>query len=111
MNDMTSTTAFARVRTDHVQTLKTMIDGAGERPLNSLDRCDRCGAQAHSTFTVNTHETALKFCGRHTRIHLDSLLDLDLAGFWIDRNELFSVPELRVPWQGQVKAGDGLTDA
>lgn len=111
MSDMTTATSFARVGTDQVQTLKTMIDSSEERPLNSLDRCARCGAQAHSTFLLENHETPLMFCGRHTRVHLDALLSLNLASFWIDKNELFSVPELKIPWHGSAKAGDGLTDA
>lgn len=108
---MSTTTKFARVSDKHVQTLKLMIDAGGNNTLDTRDRCDRCGAQAHSSFLLEGNESPLKFCGRHTRLHLDVLLELNLATFWIAESELFSVPELKVPWAGAAKSGDGLTDS
>lgn len=108
---MTSMTQFARVSDQQVETLKAMIDRAEPRPLNSLDRCDRCSARAQSVFHLEAQTAPLMFCGRHTRLHLDALLDCNPVSFWIDPTELFSVTALKVPAPSRVKDGDGLTGA
>lgn len=41
----------------------------------AVDRCDRCGAQAHAAATVKAG--SLLFCGHHYREHSEALL---LAG-------------------------------
>lgn len=106
-----SNTSIATVRLDQVQVLKSMIDRAEPRPINTLDRCDRCGAEAQSTFHFAFAENPLKFCGNHMRKHLDVLLDNAPTSFWIDKDQLFAVSALEVPEVSRRKSGDGLTDA
>jgi hypothetical protein len=40
---------------------------SADRPLNSLDRCDRCGAQAYVRVVLATSGGELLFCGHHAR--------------------------------------------
>lgn len=106
-----SNTSIATVRKDQVIVLKSMIDRAEPRPLKATDRCDRCGAAAQSTFHFEFAENPLMFCGYHTRMHLDVLLDKLPVSFWIDKQQLFAVSALDVPEVSRLKSGDGLTDA
>lgn len=40
------------------------------QPLNALDRCDRCGAQAYIRFTrAGDGKGEILFCGHHNREH------------------------------------------
>lgn len=106
-----SNTSIATVRKDQVTVLKSMIDRAEPRPLNATDRCDRCGAAAQSVFHFTFGENPLMFCGYHTRMHLDVLLDKLPVSFWIDKDQLFAVSALAIPEVSRRKSGDGLTDA
>lgn len=42
-----------------------------EAPLEVVDRCDRCGAQAKARVTL--HNGELLFCGHHYREHAEAL--------------------------------------
>lgn len=54
----------------------TVIDPQVPAPLTekltALDRCDRCGAQAYTRFSMKGME--LLFCSHHTREHEPKLL-------------------------------------
>lgn len=45
----------------------TMTTAVASRELNSLDRCDRCGAQAYVRAVLESSAGELLFCGHHAR--------------------------------------------
>lgn len=45
-------------------------------PLDALDRCDRCGAQAYVRVTLGGGGELL-FCAHHARQHEDKLRSMD----------------------------------
>ncbi len=45
-------------------------------PLDALDRCDRCGAQAYVRVTLGGGGELL-FCAHHARQHEDKLRELE----------------------------------
>ena len=44
-----------------------MTAAVATRELNSLDRCDRCGAQAYVRAVLESSGGELLFCGHHAR--------------------------------------------
>ncbi|HEY8294229.1 MAG TPA: hypothetical protein VIG41_02725 [Micrococcaceae bacterium] len=44
-----------------------MTTALASRELNTLDRCDRCGAQAYVRVTLESSGGELLFCGHHAR--------------------------------------------
>ncbi len=48
---------------------------APSRPLNAMDLCDRCGAQAYVR-VVLPDSGELLFCAHHSRQHLEALAKL-----------------------------------
>ncbi len=44
-----------------------MTTAVALRELNTLDRCDRCGAQAYVRAILQTSGGELLFCGHHSR--------------------------------------------
>ncbi|WP_035812468.1 DUF7455 domain-containing protein [Jiangella gansuensis] len=59
-------------------------------PLNAVDRCDSCGAQAYIRVVLS--EGDLLFCGHHGRRHEDKLRPIALE--WQDETgKLHAQPE------------------
>ncbi len=50
--------------------------------LTTLDRCDRCGAQAYVRVILETSGGELRFCGHHARAVETTLRPL--ASEWLD---------------------------
>lgn len=44
-----------------------MTTAVASRELNTLDRCDRCGAQAYVRVVLESSGGELLFCGHHAR--------------------------------------------
>ncbi|WP_026554247.1 DUF7455 domain-containing protein [Arthrobacter sp. 35W] len=44
-----------------------MTTALASRELNTLDRCDRCGAQAYVRVVLESNGGELIFCGHHAR--------------------------------------------
>lgn len=44
-----------------------MTTAVASRELNTLDRCDRCGAQAYVRAVLESSAGELLFCGHHAR--------------------------------------------
>ncbi len=44
-----------------------MTTALASRELNTLDRCDRCGAQAYVRVVLESSGMELVFCGHHAR--------------------------------------------
>lgn len=78
-------------------------------PLDLLDRCDRCGSAAQSTFTFEAADVLL--CGHHLRMHLPAIMGQQPKEFWISPTTLWKVKGVNVPKQDHALAGDGLTDS
>jgi hypothetical protein len=56
--------------------------------LNTMDRCDRCGAQAYVRVVLETSGGELLFCGHHARAVESSLKPL--AATWHDETARLS---------------------
>lgn len=63
-------------------------------PLDVLDRCDRCGAQAYVRVTLGASGELL-FCGHHARQHEDKLRELS-ADIHDETDRLLAKPEVVV---------------
>lgn len=50
---------------DTLLTIDKVNEILREIPLNSLDRCDKCGAQAYVHAAIVNKPLALMFCGHH----------------------------------------------
>ncbi|WP_125610915.1 DUF7455 domain-containing protein [Specibacter cremeus] len=59
-----------------------MMNAVAEQKLNTLDRCDRCGAQAYVRVVLESSGGELLFCGHHARGVEASLRPLSSA--WQD---------------------------
>jgi len=57
--------------TSYPLTMETETAIVPEAPLEVVDRCDRCGAQAKAR--VRLHAGELLFCGHHYREHAEAL--------------------------------------
>ncbi|GAA1792085.1 MULTISPECIES: DUF7455 domain-containing protein [Leucobacter] len=59
---------------------RTEAQARADRPLDALDRCDSCGAQAYVRAMLNGSE--LLFCAHHARKHEEKLRPI--AEVWHD---------------------------
>ncbi|MBW4095332.1 MAG: hypothetical protein HIU81_08130 [Acidobacteria bacterium] len=62
-----------------------MTTALASRELNSLDRCDRCGAQAYVRVTLESSGGELLFCAHHARSVEANLRPL--ASDWHDESD------------------------
>ena len=46
-----------------------MTTAVADRTLTTVDRCDRCGAQAYVRVVLGASGGELLFCGHHARVH------------------------------------------
>ena len=66
---------------------RTETTDATDRPMNALDRCDSCGAQAYVRVVLNDSE--LLFCAHHAKKHESKLRPL--AEVWHDETHRLTV--------------------
>ena len=65
-------TVFTKARKGRAMTENLVLDTT---PLNSLDRCDRCGAQAYVR-AVMANGFELLFCGHHAKKYQEGLANV-----------------------------------
>jgi hypothetical protein len=65
-------TVFTKARKGRAMTENLVLDTT---PLNALDRCDRCGAQAYVR-AVMANGFELLFCGHHAKKYQEGLANV-----------------------------------
>lgn len=63
-----------------IQEEESVIELDADRPLDALDRCDSCGAQAYVRVVI--HGSDLLFCAHHAAKHAPQLRET--AEVWHD---------------------------
>jgi len=67
------------------------MNATATRELTTLDRCDRCGAQAYVRATLRSTGGTLLFCAHHARDVEASLRPL--ASEWLDESSALTEPK------------------
>lgn len=79
---------------EQTETVPTPPKTLQDREMNSLDRCDRCGAQAyHRAYRLNdetNNEQELLFCNHHGKAHRDALEGINNWKWQDNSKTLFS---------------------
>jgi len=67
---------------------EAVMNATATRELSTLDRCDRCGAQAYVRATLASTGGSLLFCAHHAREVEEKLRPLSSA--WLDESAALS---------------------
>lgn len=67
------------------------MNATATRELTTMDRCDRCGAQAYVRATLRSSGGTLLFCAHHAR-DVEAKLR-PLASEWLDESDALTAPQ------------------